>query len=30
MLTKGGEPLETLEHLPQKAANSSERLAVSI
>jgi integrase len=30
MLTKGGESQESLQHLPQKAANSSERLAVSI
>ena len=30
MLTKGGESQESLQHLPQKAANSSEELAVSI
>jgi integrase len=30
MLMKGGESQESLEHLPQKAANSSEELAVSI
>jgi integrase len=30
MLTKGGESQEGLQHLPQKAANSSEELAVSI
>jgi hypothetical protein len=30
MLTKGEESQETLQHLPQKAANSSEGLAVSI
>ena len=30
MLTKGGESQESLQHLPQKAANSSEGLAVSI
>jgi hypothetical protein len=29
MLTKGGESQENLQHFPQKAANSSERLAVS-
>jgi integrase len=29
MLTKGGESQESLQHLPQKAANSSEELAVS-
>lgn len=30
MLTKGGESREGLQHLPQKAANSSEELAASI
>ncbi|MGB8480086.1 MAG: hypothetical protein WCE63_14820 [Acidobacteriaceae bacterium] len=30
MLMKGGESRESLKHLPQKAANSSEGLAVSI
>jgi integrase len=30
MLTKGGESQKSLQHLPQKAANSSEELAVSI
>ena len=30
MLTKGGESQESLQHLPQKAANSSEGLALSI
>jgi hypothetical protein len=30
MLTKGGKSQESLQHLPQKAANSSEGLAVSI
>ena len=29
MLTKGGESQESLQHLPQKAANSSEGLAVN-